>query len=231
MTKNGGNQLQRYVDFYTDTHKGQRLRFSMISKAAGTLNLNDPKGITKFEDELSAFRKNMYFHASLEEKCIHPLLAKRIPGGADKLNDDHRIMHRKFDDLVACFGELKIKPDDFDKRDDNLLEFYRAWSRFISFYFTHIDYEEEYAMPSLWKLCTNDELVEVFKEIMASSTPEESMENLAMMLPAITPMERVDILQQGRAVMPPESFQAALKIAEGVLTPEEFTSLKGALKL
>jgi hypothetical protein len=57
------------------------------------------------------------------------------------------------------------------------------------------------------------------------------MENLGMMLPAMSPAERAMLLNQAQATMPPEAFQAALKLAEHVLTPEDFASLKTLLKL
>jgi hemerythrin-like domain-containing protein len=223
--------LQSQIDFYTGAHKGQRAEFSKISKAAGALNINDQNAVTALEEELSMFRENMYLHARLEEKFVHPLLSARIPGGADKLNEDHKIMHKQLDELVACFAEAKNKPADFEKRDELSLEFYRAWARFTAFYLNHIDYEEEHVMPSLWKLCTNDELAETFKKILADPTPKESMDNLMLMLPAMNPSERFMIFNAGRATLPPEAFQAALKIAEQVLTAENFISLKTALKL
>ena len=140
-------------------------------------------------------------------------------------------MHKQLDELGACFGEIKNKPADFEKREDLSLEFYRAWARFTAFYLNHIDYEEENAMPSLWKLCTNDELSETFKKILVDQTPKELTDNLTLMLPAMNPKERVMILTAGRATMPPEAFQAVLKIAEQVLTAEDFASLKNSLKL
>ncbi len=147
--------MQSQVDLYTGPHKGQRLRFFTISKSCGTLNVSDQNAITALEGELASFRDNMYLHADIEEKFIHPLLSQRVPGGADRLNEDHRMMHRQFDELVACFGEIKKKP-----REELSLEFYLAWNRFISFYLNHIDYEEEHvclhsgnsAPPTNWAM-------------------------------------------------------------------------------
>jgi hemerythrin-like domain-containing protein len=222
--------LTKPIDLYTSTHKGQRLKFSEISNAAGTLNMNDPNKLNSLEVALVSFRDHMYQHASLEEKFIHPLLAQRVPGGADRLEADHRIMHKQFDNLVACFGELKKKPTDFEQRDELSLEFYRAWSRFISFYLDHIDYEEDHVMPLLWKLCTQDELAGRFRQIMADQTTKQLLSNLGIILPALNPAERFMILKMGQATMPPEAFQTVAKVAEQVLNPEDWTSLKAMLK-
>ena len=202
----------------------------MISKAAGTLDTNDQNALASLENEILSFKEHMFRHAELEEKFIHPLLSERVPGGANRLNRDHKIMHRQFDDLVACFGEVK-KKQDFEKRDELSLEFYLAWNRLTSFYFNHIDYEEEYVMPSLWKLCTLDELAGAFRKSLADQTPSELIYALTMALPAMNLTERVMLFNQGRAASPPEAFQAGLKIAEHVLTPMDWSSLKKALDL
>jgi hypothetical protein len=139
-------------------------------------------------------------------------------------------MHKQFDNLVACFGELKKKPTDFEQRDELSLEFYRAWSRFISFYLDHIDFEEEHVMPLLWKLCTQDELASRSKQILADLTPKQLLDNLEIILPALNPIERFVTLKMGQATMPTEAFQAVLNVAERVLSPEDWASLKAMLK-
>jgi iron-sulfur cluster repair protein YtfE (RIC family) len=223
--------LSTQIDLYSATHKGQRARFCKISNASGTTDTDDQNALSQLESELISFRKHMHLHASLEEKFIHPLLSERVPGGADRLNEDHRLMRKRFDELVECFAEFKKKPDDFEKRPALVQEFYRSWNRFATFYLNHIDYEEEYVMPSLWKLCTTAELADIFKQIMSSQTPEELVDSLKMILPALNPSERANMLNQGRATMPPEAFQGVLKLAEAVLTPEDWSALKKTLKI
>ncbi len=226
-----GCKLQPEIDLYIDAHKGQRLRFSMISKAAGTLDIKNQEALTSLENEIISFREHMFLHASHEEKFVHPLLSEKVPGGADKLNEDHRTMHQQFDEIVECFEEMKKKPTDFEKLQDLAQEFYLAWNRFASFYLSHIDYEEEHAMPTLRKLCTYDELSEARGKILGGQDPKSMMYSLEMILPALSPIERFLVLSQGLKNVPPEASQGALKIAEHVLSPEDWLSLKKMLKL
>ncbi len=165
--------LQPQIDLYMDAHKGQRLRFSMISKAAGTLNIGNLDAMTSLENEIISFREHMSFHADREEEFIHPLLSERVPGGANRLNEDHRIMHRQFNELLVSFGEMRKKPMDFEKLQEIAQEFYLAWNRFTAFYLNHIDYEEEYAMPTLWKLCAYDELANARGKNLRVPRPQE----------------------------------------------------------
>jgi hypothetical protein len=223
--------MENQIDLYTGIHKGQRVRFFTISKEAGSIDCADQKAMDRLQEELESFREHMRLHAALEEKFIHPLLSERVPGGSRKLEEDHRIMHQQLDDLVAHFKGVKAKSSDFEKQQELVLEFYRAWNRFTAFYFMHIDYEEEYVQPSLWKLCTSMELEETFRLILADQTPKELMGNLELILPAISMGERISLLNEGRANMPPEAFQAVLKLAEHVLNTADWIALKSKLMI
>jgi hemerythrin-like domain-containing protein len=216
-------------DLYVGIHKGQRGKFFGIAMQAGVIDLADQASLDRLYDELSFFREHMKLHASLEEKFIHPLLSERVPGGARKLEEDHRKIDQQFDDIVTQFDAIRAKSIDFEKRSELVLEFYRAWNRFISLYFAHINDEEENVQPTLWKLCTNEELANTFRTILTSQKPDELKYNLEMMLPAMNLYERAEILNAGRASAPPEMFQAVLKLAERVLSPNDWTALKSKL--
>ena len=221
--------MNHQIDLYTGIHKGQRSRFFKISARAGTIDYADQKSLIMLHDELTSFREHMRLHAALEEKCIHPLLSDRVPGGAKKLEEDHRNINQRFDDLVTHFDAIRTKPADFGRRLELALEFYRAWNRFVSFYFIHINEEEENVQPTLWKLCTNEELANTFRTILASQKPNELKYNLEIMLPAMNLDERAEIINAAQAGAPPEMFQAVLKLAEQVLSPDEWTALKSKI--
>ena len=219
------------VDVYTNIHKGQRSRFFSISAEIGTIDYADRNAMDKLQKKLESFGEDMRLHAALEEKFIHPLLSERIPGGSSKLNEDHRSMLRQLDDLLADFVGMRTKFSDFEKQQEIVLEFYRAWNRFMAFYFTHIDYEEEIIQPSLWKLCTTEELAEAFKLILADQTPEQLMSSLEMMFPAMNLSERVALFNAGRANLPPQASEAFLKLAERVLSPSDWAAFEAKLKI
>ena len=218
--------MNDHFDLYTAIHKGQRGKFFKISMQAGTVDYADRKSLDGLHDELVSFREHMHLHAALEERFIHPLLSARVPGGARKLEKDHRKMRQQFDDIVTHFDGLRAKNADFQKLGELGLEFYRAWNRFVSFYFTHINYEEERVQPTLWELCAKEELVTTFRMVLANQKPEELTYNLELMLPAMNLYERADLINAGRASAPPEMFQAILKLAERVLSPNDWTALK-----
>jgi hypothetical protein len=99
-----------------------------------------------------------------------------------------------------------------------------------SFPWSSIAREEDHVMPLLWKLCTQDELAGRFRQIIADQTPKQLLDNLGIILPALNPAERFMTLKMGQTTMPTEAFQAVLSVAERVLSPEDWASLKAMLK-
>lgn len=223
--------MSSQIDLYVDIHKGQRRRFFNIATQAGILDYTDQKAIDKLYDELVSFRKHMHLHASIEERFIHTVLSQRVPGGARQLEEDHRVMRQAFDDLITQFDGIRTKPLDFEKRGELALEFYRAWNRFMAFYFTHINREEEDIMPLLWKVCTVEELAETHKLMITNQTQEELVEDFEMILPNANLQERVEILGQVQVIQPPEWYEGALKLAERILEPNDWAALKKELGL
>ena len=168
----------------------------------------------------------MRLHASVEERFIHTVLSQRVPGGARQLEEDHRVMRQEFDDLITHFDGIRTKPVDFEKRGELALEFYRAWSRFMAFYFMHINREEEEIMPLLWKVCTVEELAETHKLMITNQTQEELVEDFEMILPNANLQERVEILGKFKSYSHLSGTKGSLKLAERILEPNDWAALK-----
>ena len=218
--------MEDQIDVYAGVHKGQRVRFFDIMIKAGTMDYDDKDSLDMLYHELAALKEHVFLHASLEEKFIHPLLSERVPGGARKLEEDHRTMHQQFDDIVAQFDGIRTRSTESELRGKLVLEFYRAWNRFISFYFMHINEEEENAQPMLWKICTARELDDAHKAMISSQNREELKYDLQIMLPAMNMHEQPEMFYAARVSMSPQDYQSLLKFAEQLLNPKDWATLK-----
>jgi nitrite reductase/ring-hydroxylating ferredoxin subunit len=225
------NNVNSEIDLYVGIHKGQRHRFFSIAAQAGILDYTNPEVVDALYDELFSFREHLRVHANVEEKFIHPVLSQRVPGGARQLEEDHRLIRQEFDDLIANFDGFRAKPVGFEKRVELALEFYRAWNRFVAFYFMHINREEEQVMPTLWKLCTVEELAGIHKLMINNQSHEQLVEDFKMMLPNANLKEQVEILGSVRAMLSSEEYQGFLKLAEQLLGPKSWANLKTELEL
>jgi hypothetical protein len=220
--------VQRF-DLYGAVHKGQRRAIFNLGIKAGSLDPGDSMALVGLMKDLVELRDEIRSHAALEERFIHPILSARSAGAARSLEADHREMHMMFDDMVEQLETTQGKDIPPEVQGDMVKEFYHSWCRFASFYLIHIDGEDEYIQPTLWRLCTDQELMKLFSDIVAYQKPEELMYGLGMMLPAMAPMERTELLVGARGTMTPQAFQGAMEIAKRVLSPTEFMRLKDEL--
>ncbi len=95
----------------------------------------------------------------------------------------------------------------------------------------HINREEEQIMPVLWKLCTVKELFETHKAMITSQKKEDLIEDFEMILPNANLQEQVEILGTLRVLMPPQTYQEFLQLAERNLEPNDWALLKTELGL
>lgn len=218
--------MTNQIDLYTGIHKGQRNYLSQLSKQAGTLNVNKEKALNELFSKFIELKEEFRVHASLEEQHIHTLLYERIPEGAKDLEEDHRRQEQMLEDLKKYLRRIMKIPMEFEKRKELALEFYRGFNRFIAIYLVHINKEEENIQPTLWKLCTNEELANAFNSIVRSMKPEEFMLNLSIMIPAMNIDERAIVLSGISSSVPSEVFKDVTDLAEQVLSIEDWTELK-----
>ncbi len=221
----------RKEHLYTGIHKGQRLAFGQLSNLAGTIDFNDVEAVERLYSLLMEMKVELHGHAELEEKFIHPLLRESVPGAARRIEDEHVIMHLQLDELLANLEAIMAKPPDYDLRRDMGQEFYLAWNRFISFYFAHINDEEENIQRELWDLYTNEELLKCFTSIISGQSPEQLMQNLQIMLPALNMEESVAILLGVKAIAPPPAQEAIYNMAKEILEPERWEELSSRIEM
>lgn len=216
-------------ELYTAIHKGIRSRLFKTSVKAGRVDYTDQETVRGFHDEFMSTVANIRHHHTLEEKFYHPLLSERVPGGAEKLLEEHHIVDHLLDNLVMHLEGIISKSADFEKRGELGLEFYLAFNRFIAFFLTHINEEEEHIQPTLWDLCTFEELDTAEMTLIASQKPEEAKENLEMILSSANLDDLADLLGRAKAHVPPEVAQGVFRLAEGILNSRDWAALKSRI--
>ena len=159
---------------------------------------------------------------------MHPLIERRVPGTVALLRGDHEQQEAFLDEFEA-FAErvFAMAPDD-PMRARAGLEVYRALSRFIAVYLPHLEHEETTITRALWELSTNEEIAETYGRLIGTMPREELRGSLAIMLPAISPPERVELLGGVRAGMP-DFYDEAAAVAQRVLSADEWSALQRTL--
>jgi hypothetical protein len=211
---------------YSLIHKGIRDRLSKFSIAAGRIDYTNDLQVNEFQNAMAKISSSIRFHHTAEEKFIHPVISDRLPGGAVKLEEEHKLVDQQLNQLTSYLEGIKTKTAGFERYRDLGLEMYLSFNRFLAFFLSHMDDEEERIQRTLFDLCTGEELGLTFGKILASQTPEEQTDNLGMVLSGANPDELTGLYIGARRLMLPEAYKNAILLAEKVLKPEEWSALK-----
>jgi hypothetical protein len=211
---------------YSLIHKGIRDRLFKFSIDAGRLDYADNFKVNEFIDGMKSLVSSIRLHHFLEDSIVHPLISDRVPGGATKLEEEHKIVDRQMKEMTDQLEGIRTKTGSFEKCKDLGLEFYLSFNRFLAFFLTHIDDEEERVQRTLDDLCTIEELNTTFGRIMASQKPEELTENLKMLLYGANLDELTNLFIGYKMMVSPEKLQNAVMLAKTVLKPTDWSVLQ-----
>ncbi len=220
--------MTRRTDLYTSIHKTHRYALYTMAIQAGKTDYAKKELVDKLYGLLSAFKEQLRIHIVSEETFIHPLLSRRVPGGALELQAEHHEHFQRVDDLIKLLDEIKARPEGFESLRELGLEFYKALNRFISEYLVHIDKEEERIQPTLWRLCTEEELIGVvsaFMGRMQNQTLEEAEQTLRIMIPAYDSDELEALFERAEGA-PEEAKNKLYELAGSMLSPEQLANVK-----
>jgi len=95
----------------------------------------------------------------------------------------------------------------------------------------HMDREETEANAVFWAHRTDAQLADLNARVQASIPPERQQEVVRLMLPALSPPERVELLSGARARLPGGVFLGLAGLARSVLGPEQWQVTARAIGL
>jgi hypothetical protein len=110
-------------------------------------------------------------------------------------------------------------------------ECYLALNRFIAFFWTHLDREEEQAQPTLWRFYTDAELAKPFNQLLAAQSPEQARANLELIFAASNVSDIVAEFKHVDVHALPKEQPNALAVAEQILSADQWNALKSRLEL
>src|SRR5262249_6979542 len=130
-------------------------------------------------------------HVAHEDEHIHGVL--RAHGSSTETLDHQHGDHR------AAFATLEKLASDVEKawpkhKKAACRKLYLAFAAYLAEDLAHMHEEETETAPELWRNFTDEELLAIELNIVASMSPEENMAFLRLMIPAMNPAERAAML-------------------------------------
>ncbi len=212
------------VDLYRDIHKGLRHALFDVTFRAGRLDVGDDECMVGLLVESRQMIDLLRGHHQHEEQLLlEGLIEAHAPAAVGPIHDEHHKLAVRLDRLAARADELAATATDV--RSAIAHEYYLELAAFTAAYLAHLDVEERVVMPALAAACDDAELGRVQGAVLASIRPEQQAVGLSVMLPALNPVERAEMVGRIRMTAPPEAFAGVRKTAARVLTTVEYARL------
>ena len=223
------NQLATRHDLYGTIHRGLRKAEMELLSRLGALDAADDRAVRTM---VADFRKLLVlarFHLVDENEHIHTALERVRPGATAEFAHDHEEHERSFDELAVLLA--KIEAAHTAERRNLVKALYLRYTRFMADDFAHMLEEETELQPLLQSVFDDAELAEIEGRIIASIPPDVMLDFIRIMVPAIDPDARQEMLAGMMAGMPAEAFHYVLDMAvKPVLSDAEWRRLDHGLR-
>jgi hypothetical protein len=208
-------------DLFTNIHKAIRAGLFDLITTAGSTDWTDAAAVAAFDTDWRRLRALLAAHTEHEDRHILRILDGHDRGATDPAEAQHRRLDGWLRDLTDWIEAIVADPDPLRG-----LALYRELAMFCADYLTHIHEEETTIMSRVWELCTDEEIAATRAAFMAETTPDILDTSLRLMLPAIDPGARADLVAGLAATAPPPVLDGVLGLAGEVLPAGEAQRLR-----
>jgi hypothetical protein len=210
-------------DLYREVHKGLRFALFDLTVAAGRTPCATPAGRDDVVRRTRRVIALLHAHHHHEDDFIRDLLGLHAPKLAPMIEEGHLETEQDIIEIELLLERLSSCAD-----ADGVavgLDLYRYLALFTSRYMAHMALEEGEVMRALRAAMSFDDLFAVEIQIRANVAPPLMVEFMHVMLPAMTPDERVDMLGGMKAGAPAEVFELFDAAARSILSADDYAAV------
>ena len=216
------------VDVYGAVHKGIRYALLDLLRRMGTVAASDTSNFDMLLDDLDGAFYLCATHAEHEQRYIHGVVEQASPGALTALDAAHDGLGELLESLRTAMAELSGAPAEHKPGMYRL--FYLQYCRFVAQCLEHMAHEELHVQALLERLFSSEQIGAIQARMLGSIGPEELRVFLRVMVPAVTPSERVSLLAPPRAALSREAFEAIMHTVRRCLNAAELRDLERRLE-
>lgn len=218
--------LPRY-DIYQGIHKGLRAFMADTLTRVGRVDVFDTTDLARTIEQLQALLTLCAAHVKHENDFLHTAIQARLPAGASRTAADH-VEH--LHSIEALRAEASaILPAGNDDRMVRALRLYRHLALFVAENLQHMHIEETVNNAALWAHYTDAELLDIHHRLLASVSPQEQLDVMRWIVPALMPVQRAGMLGAMKNEAPAEFFDAVIGVVRPHLDTRDWSKLASAL--
>lgn len=217
-------------NFYLGIHKALRLGHCRMMAALGCNDFTDDMKTGQLLQQLRGVLALGKGHLDGENREIHTALEERAPGASAHAAEDHEDHERSFAELEGLIGAVEQAPR--SARDSAGRALYRRYAIFAAHDFEHMNEEETELLAALQSVFSDDELRAIEQRIVAAIPPQKMAAAMGLMVPAMNPGERVELMAKLQQAMPDMAFRSLLgDVVKPALAANDYAAMVGALML
>ncbi len=216
-------------EIYRDIHKGIRTDLFAATTGAGTLDPSDAVGRRAVADHVQRLGDFLVEHAEHEDAVILPVLRAELPELGERIASDHT----RIDGRIETLRDLADAAHSATATEQRFRvhQLYIELASFTAAFLEHQDFEERVVARELEAKLGVETAMGLHGSIIASLSPEEMVQSMSIMLPAMNVDDRAAMWGGMRANAPAEVFGGIWNLAGSVLDPADVRALAGRLGL
>lgn len=217
------------ADVYRRVHRGLRKALLDVTTLAGATVWTDRTEVARLQVAFLDLLSFLKSHGEREETFQLPLLESKMPGITAVDSEEHEAIEIAIEQVEAAFAAAIIAAT--DERRAAGERFFHRLCLFTGMYLHHMSHEETVTTEHFHRYCTDEEIHDAGRRLIASLTPEEISAAVRHMLPAMDAVDRLEYVRSVVAASPAPAAAALLALAEETLDSDEYARLLGELEL
>ncbi len=215
------------TSLWRDIHKGIRWGLALLVTDSGSIDPFDEQAREDFVATLALVVDVMDSHTRTEDAVTGPVVEHHLPELGAQVAAAHAALDPQLQALVEAAEALEGAADPRAA----MFSLHLDLARFTSEYLAHVDVEERTVLPALEAAIGVDGVRELEQAFVAAVPPEEKLDGMILMLPAMNVEDRTEVLGAIRAGAPAEWFDQVWAVACEALEPDDVEVLAARLQL
>jgi hypothetical protein len=202
---------------YRATHNALRHLLFSASHQVGVTDFSDDAVTAETLETIDALIFVLWEHRTREDAPIHPPLESRVPGVTAPFAEDHEEDETYSAEMEQLLAQIRSARG--GQRVALGILLHERLNAYIGIYLGHLYREETELQQALWDNFTEEELLAMSRDLVATIPPDRSVYLQKVMFSSCGPDDIAPILGRIKAGAPPERVKAVLKLAEENMPP------------
>lgn len=215
-------------DVYRRVHRGLRAALFELTTIAGRTAWRDRDDVAALQRAFFETFEFLRSHGEMEDTFQLPLLESKMPGITAHDAEQHRAIEEAIESLEAAFAGAIVASGDARVARGEI--FLHRLCTFVADYLRHMTHEETVTMPLFHRYCTDAEIADAGRRLIAALGPVRASAAMRRIIPALDADDRAAYLRMVLAAVPHAAADDILSLAQSSLSEEDWRRTRATIE-